>query len=57
MLSDVIGDRECGAGMACQNPTCALSWENETDPATGLVRPRDSDAPWRLASPVLRRSS
>jgi hypothetical protein len=25
MIGDVIGDRECGAGMACQNPTCPLS--------------------------------
>lgn len=46
---------ECGGGMACQNPTCPLSWDNEIDPRTGLIRPQEAGEPWRLASPVLRR--
>ena len=45
----------CGIAMPCTNPTCPLSWANETDPRTGLVRVAEApDAPWRLASPVLR---
>ena len=50
----------CGVAMACTNPTCLLSWANETDPETGLIRvaalPGPAPpGPWRLASPVLRR--
>jgi hypothetical protein len=36
---------ECGVGMPCQNPACPLSFDTESDPATGLVRPHGSDEP------------
>jgi hypothetical protein len=48
---------ECGVAMPCPHPACPLSWATETDPATGLVRPHESDERWRLASPVFRRSA
>jgi hypothetical protein len=48
----------CGVAMACMNPTCRLSWANEIDNATGLIRvaatPDAPAGPWKLASPVLR---
>jgi hypothetical protein len=30
--------------MPCTNPTCPLSWANEIDDATGLVRPEGTAA-------------
>jgi hypothetical protein len=51
----------CGIAMARTNPTCPLSWANETDPDTGLIRvsatPDAPAGPWKLASPVLRHFS
>lgn len=41
--------------MPCPDPKCPLSWDTESDPATGLVRPHGTDEPWRLPSPVLHR--
>jgi len=46
--------------MPCPNPACPLSWANEVDKATGLIRVAEIPGyepagPWELASPVLLR--